>query len=241
MQEEILQLYEKIKDKLSEEEFNAEIEKLRENYGDVEFMNDLDLARMILENYGVEVPEIVTSEDSASEDESDSTENDDTDFVMTEELQEYYDKVKDKITQEEFFERMNVFKKENADISFMGDVDFANMVVSELQDKVEEVETISERPEYSDKFIKDLEDGSKDVNVTGRVISISNKRSFKTRKGKAGEVCNVELQDNTGTMRCVFWTQNMPLLNKFNEGDIIQIKMVDIKEGYSGLEANLRP
>jgi len=33
----------------------------------------------------------------------------------------------------------------------------------------------------------------------------------------------------------------MTLLKKFNEGDIIQIKGVDIKEGYSGLEANLRP
>ncbi|MBQ6629009.1 MAG: replication protein A [Methanobrevibacter sp.] len=159
---------------------------------------------------------------------------------MTEELQEYYDKVKDKLTEEEFFERMNVFKKENADISFMGDATFADMVVKEAQDQEEEVEAISERPEYSAKSIDKLEDGSKDVTVAGRVISISNKRSFKTRKGKEGEVCNVELQDNTGKMRCVFWTQNMPLLTKFHEGDIIQIKNVDIKEGYSGLEANLR-
>ena len=240
MQEEILQLYEKIKDQLSEEEFNAKIEELRENYGDVEFMNDLDLARMILENYGVEVPEVVSSDDSSDGDTiDDSIESDeDTD---EDKIQKLFDKVKDKITEEDFFKRMEVFKNENVDISFMGDVDFAKMVVDELQDQEEEVETISERPEYSDKSIKDLEDGSKEVNVSGRVTSISNKRSFKTRKGKEGEVCNVELQDNTGTMRCVFWTQNMPLLNKFSEGDIIQIKGVDIKEGYSGLEANLRP
>ena len=209
MQEEILQLYEKIKDQLSEEEFNAEIEKLRENYGDVEFMNDVDLARMILENYGVEAPDVVPGDDS--------TENDNTEFTMTEELQEFYDKVKDKITEEEFFKRMNVFKNENSEISFMGDVDFAKMVVSELEDKEEEVEALSERPEYAVDSISKLEDGSKDVHVSGRVISISNKRSFKTRKGKEGEVCNVELQDNTGTIRCVFWTANMPLLKKLKE------------------------
>ncbi|WP_405273970.1 OB-fold nucleic acid binding domain-containing protein [Methanobrevibacter sp.] len=246
MQEEILQLYEKIKDQLSEEEFNAEIEDLRKTYGDVEFMNDIDLARMILENYGVENPEVVSTDENdelaiqeATDDSMESSE--DAGFTMTEEIQEYYDKVSDKVSQDEFFQRMEVFKKENADISFMGATDFAKMVVSELEDKVEEVETLSETAEYSDKSIKDLEEGSKDVHVSGRVISISNKRSFKTRKGKEGEVCNVELQDNTGTMRCVFWTQNMPLLNKFNEGDVIQIKNVDIKEGYSGLEANLRP
>ena len=42
-------------------------------------------------------------------------------------------------------------------------------------------------------------------------------------------------------MRTVFWTPNIKLLKNVNEGDIIQIKDVDIKEGYSGLEANLRP
>lgn len=243
MQEEILQLYEKIKDQLSEEEFEAEIEKLRESYGDVDFMNDIDLARMILGNYGVEDTEVISEDDETLDDSQGIDEYEEvpqeTGFTMTEELQERYDKVKDKITEEEFFNRMEEFKKKNEHASFMGDVTFADMVVGQFV--TEEPEVVSEKPEYADKLIKDLEDGSKDIHVTGRVISISNKRSFKTRKGKEGEVCNVELKDNTGTMRCVFWTQNMPLLKKFNEGDIIQIKNVDIKEGYSGLEANLRP
>ncbi len=241
MQEEILQLYEKIKDQLSEEEFNAEIEELRESYGDVEFMNDIDLARMILGNYGVEVPEVVSdSSNDENLDESIESESD-IEVTMTEELQEHYDKVKDKVTEDEFLARIKELKKENSEISFYNDATFAGMVVSEIEDKEEEVEVVSEKPEFQNKSIKDLENGSKGVTVAGRVISISNKRSFKTRKGKEGEVCNVELQDNTGTMRCVFWTANMTLLKKFGEGDIIQIKNVDIKEGFSGLEANLIP
>ena len=241
MQEEILQLYEKIKDQLSEEEFEAEIEKLRESYGDVEFMNDIDLARMILDNYGVADTEVASDDDETLDNSQGIDKYDEvpqeTGFTMTEELQERYDKVKDKINEEEFFTRMEEFKKQYEDTSFMDDTTFADMVVGQFV--TEEPEVVSEKPEYADKMIKDLENGSKNASVTGRVISISNKRSFKTRKGKEGEVCNVELKDNTGTMRCVFWTANMPLLNKFNEGDIIQIKNVDIKEGYSGLEANL--
>ena len=55
------------------------------------------------------------------------------------------------------------------------------------------------------------------------------------------EVCNVLLKDNTGEIRAVFWTQNIRLIKTFSEGDTIQIKGVDIKEGYTGLEANLMP
>ena len=54
MQEEILQEYEKIKDKLSQEEFLAEIEEIRENHQDLEFFNDIDFARMVLKNHGID-------------------------------------------------------------------------------------------------------------------------------------------------------------------------------------------
>ena len=141
------------------------------------------------------------------------------------------------ISEKDFLARMEYFRKENATISFMGADTFADMVLGELRDA--KVEAISEKPEYSDKSISDLEKGTRGANISGRVISISNPRSFKTRKGGEGKVCNVELKDNTGTMRTVFWTPNIKLLKNVNEGDIIQIKNVDIKEGYSGLEANL--
>ncbi|AMD18405.1 replication protein A [Methanobrevibacter sp. YE315] len=158
---------------------------------------------------------------------------------MTEEIQEKYDKVKDLITEEEFLSRMNDFKSQEVDNPFMNASGFADMVVGELI--TEEVEVVSEKPEYAVDTIDKLEEGSKDVTISGRVISISNPRSFKTRKGQNGEVCNVELKDNTGEIRAVFWTQNIKLLKNIKEGNIIQIKNVDIKDGFSGLEANLRP
>ncbi|WP_407422113.1 OB-fold nucleic acid binding domain-containing protein [Methanobrevibacter sp.] len=246
MQEEILKLYEKIQNQLSQEEFLAEMQQERENYKDVGFMDDVLIAREVLKNHGVTDFDTDSAETDSSEDvpfevsfESDEEESTEQTFKMTDDILEKYNKVKDQISEEEFLARMSEFKEQESSNPFMNDSGFADMVVGELLD--EEVEVVSEKPEFAVDSISKLEDGKRDATISGRVISISNKRSFKTRKGGKGEVCNVELQDNTGTMRTVFWTQNMPLLKKFNEGEIIQIKGVDIKEGYTGLEANLRP
>ena len=158
---------------------------------------------------------------------------------MSDELKERFDKVKDQISEEEFFERIEKFREQEIENPFMTDTSLADMVVGELV--TEEPEMVSEKPEFAIDTIDKLEANSRDVTVAGRVISISNPRSFKTRKGQNGQVQNVELKDNTGVIRAVFWTQNIRLLKEVKEGDIIQIKNVDIKEGYSGLEANLRP
>ena len=227
MQEEILQEYEKVQDKLSKEEFLEEIEKIKADNDEIDFIDDYGAAQLVVQNHNGADTEIL---DNKVEESS---------FEMTEDLQERYDKVKDQITEEEFFTRMEKFRQKEIENPFMTDVSLAAMVVGELV--TDEVEVVSEKPEYNIDTIDKLEKGSRDVTIAGRVISISNPRSFKTRKGQDGQVCNVELKDNTGEIRTVFWTPNIKLIKTFNEGDIVQIKEVDIKEGYSGLEANLRP
>ena len=250
MQEEILELYEKIKDEISQEQFQVEMNEVRESFG-LDFVDDLDCAREVLKNHGidvtpqktddVEVPFEITIDDNDEEAEESAEEPSEefTGFTMDDDIREKYEKVKDKISEEDFLNRMEEFRKTNIDNPFMNASGLADQVVGELID--EEVEVLSEKPEFSDKTISQLEKGTRGANISGRVISISNPRSFKTRKGGEGKVCNVELQDNTSKMRTVFWTPNIKLLKNVNEGDIIQIKDVDIKEGYSGLEANLRP
>ena len=226
MQEKILLEYEKINDILTKEEFLEEIEKIKADNDGLNFVDDFEAAQIVVENYMNKDASLDGDVEEAS-------------FAMTEDLQERFDKVKDQISEEEFFTRIEKFRQQEIDNPFMTDVSLADMVVGELV--TDEVETVSERPEYNIDTIDKLEKGNRDVTVAGRVISISNPRSFKTRKGQSGEVCNVELKDNTGEIRTVFWTQNIKLLKNVKEGDIIQIKEVDIKEGYSGLEANLRP
>lgn len=227
MQENILQEYEKVKDKLSEEEFLEEIERMKSNNEDLGFIDDYSAAQLVVQDHnGNDTTSILENkvEESSS--------------GMSDELKERFDKVKDQISEEEFFERMEKFRQREIDNPFMTDTSLADMVVGELV--TEEPEIVSEKPEFAVDTIDKLEANSRDTTVAGRVISISHPRSFKTRKGQSGQVQNVELKDNTGEIRAVFWTQNIKLLRNVKEGDIIQIKNVDIKEGYSGLEANLR-
>jgi replication factor A1 len=242
MQEEIRQEYEKIKDILSEDEFLAEMGEIREKNADVPFFDDLDCAREVLKNHGIfdsyKIDEDESSDELPFEVNSAGVSSEDS-IEMTDDIRELYNKVKHLISEEEFLSRMEKVKERESENPYTTTLSYAESVVYELID--EEVDSLVEEAKDDYKQIKDLENQSRDVTVTGRVISISNPRSFKTRKGKPGEVCNVELQDNSGKIRAVFWTQNIKLLKNVNEGEIIQIKSVDIKEGFSGLEANLRP
>ena len=99
MQEEILQQYEKVKDKLSEEEFLEEIEKLKADNDGIDFIDDFGAAQMVVQNHnGVD-----TSIFDQSEETSETNK-------MTDVLQEKYDKVKNQISVEEFFERIEKFR-----------------------------------------------------------------------------------------------------------------------------------
>ncbi len=245
MQEEILQEYEKIKDQLSKEEFLAEIEEIRESHDDVIFMNDLDFARMVLKNHGIDdevLPQDEESNDSSEEATLDVEEEEKVEEIteMSDEVLEIYKLVENEVSKEEFLAKMNEFAKQYSGVGFMNDVSLADMVKGQYI--TEEVETLSEQEEYAVKSINELEDGNQEMDISGRVMSISNPKSFTTRKGGQGQVCNVELADNTGSIRVVLWTQNIPLLKKFSEGDLIQIKGVDIKKGFRDqLEATMRP
>ena len=122
MQEEILELYEKIKDQLSEEEFEAEMDAVRQSNDEIPFFDDLDCARMVLQNYGIENTMDKKEESSeelpfdVSSDEGTSVEPSvETGFTMTEEILEQYNKVSDKISEEDFLKRMEYYKNKNQD------------------------------------------------------------------------------------------------------------------------------
>ena len=210
MQENILQEYEKVKDKLSEEEFLEEMERMKSSNEDVDFIDDFSAAQLVVQNHlGVDTTIFENKEEASSD--------------MSDELKQRFDKVKDQISEEEFFERIEKFRQQEIENPFMTDTSLADMVVGELI--TEEPEMVSEKPEFAVDTIDKLEANSRDVTVSGRVISISNPRSFKTRKGQNGQVQNVELKDNTGEIRAVFWTQNIRLLKEVKEGDDLSAQL----------------
>lgn len=156
---------------------------------------------------------------------------------MDNEILELYEQVKDKLTMEEFQAKINDISKENEDLGFVDDYYAAEQVVNNILGASKDDQ--KSNGEILD--IGDLEPGSQAA-IVGMINSISNPKSFKTRKGKFGQVCNMELKDNTGEIRVVLWTENIKLLKNFKEGNIVKITDVDIKEGYRGdNEANLRP
>lgn len=235
MEKEILEQYEKIKDILSEEEFLNEIEQIRPNYEDLPFMTDEDIAKEVVKNH-IGATEISKSENFIDEDDSDSSFEK---VVMTNELLEKYNLIKDHMSEDEFLDEMNKLKKENSEVSFMNEETFADQIVGRYVESENEI--LTEREEYSSDNIGLLEDGDKDKSFTGVVKTISNPRSFKTRKGNSGKVCNVDVEDKTGKIRVVLWTENIKHLKNISEGDIVHVGGVDIKDGYSGLEATMRP
>ena len=234
MEKEILEQYNKVKDILSEEEFLAEMDEIRPNYEDLPFMNEVDIAKDVVTNH-IGASDISSAKSSADENEDSSFEE----VVMTDELLKKYEEVKDYLSQDEFLAKMNELKKENAEVSFMNEETFADQIIGQYVEKDNEM--ITEREEYSSEGIGLLEDGDKDKSFTGVVKIISNPKSFTTKKNKAGKVCNVEVADNTGSIRVVLWTENIKHLKNISEGDIVHVGGVDIKDGFSGLEATMRP
>ena len=159
MQEEILELYEKIKDQLSEEEFEAEMDAVRQSNDEIPFFDDLDCALMVLQNYGIENTMDKKEESSeelpfdVSSDEGTSVEPSvETGFTMTEEILEQYNKVSDKISEEDFLKRMEYYKNKNQDNPFMNESAFAESVVGEYVD--EDAGYASEDPDSDDTIDK---------------------------------------------------------------------------------------
>ncbi len=150
-------------------------------------------------------------------------------------IKEEYEKIKDKIPYEEFLKEMKTRMQDYEDVSFMSELDVARVIIGEFVD--EENKPLSENSPVLK--ISDLKTGNHNISLIGRVKRISNTKKFINRKGREGKLANLLIEDDTGEIRVVMWTENIKLLKKFNEGDVIKIKNVEIKQGFRNDEAHL--
>lgn len=82
----------------------------------------------------------------------------------------------------------------------------------------------------------------KDYTVVGRVVSISDSKTFKRKNGTAGKVINLEISDDTGTCRLVLWNDDIDQIKnkEIQIGTTVKIINGYTKTGYTGgLEINL--
>jgi len=154
---------------------------------------------------------------------------------INQEIRDEYEKIKDKISYDEFLEEMKTRMKDYEEVSFMGELDVARVIVGEYVDE-ENKPLAEDSKEYK---ISELKAGNHNVSLVGRVKRISNVKKFVNRKGREGKLANILIADDTGEMRVVMWTENIKLLKKFQEGDVIRVKGVEIKQGFRSDEAHL--
>ena len=153
---------------------------------------------------------------------------------------ECWEKVQDDISKEEFIDKFNQAKEQYKEMSFFKDKDLIDMVVNPF--KNEPVESVSEFDTETPKTIAEVEPGHNGFSVIARVMAISNPKLFTTRKGEDGRLCNLQIADNTGSVRLVLWSENIKHLKHITEGDIVEITDIDCKDGFrGGKEFSLRP
>lgn len=75
----------------------------------------------------------------------------------------------------------------------------------------------------SSQKIKDVKDGMGDLNLTGKVLEISEVRTFQRKDGTSGKVGNLLLGDDTGTLRVTLWDEKTEFLDQIEYGDAIEL------------------
>lgn len=154
---------------------------------------------------------------------------------INEDIKKEYEKIQDKISYEDFLKEMDSRMKDYEEVSFMGELDVARVIVGEYIDE-------TNQPLSEDNplvKISELKTGQHNINIIGRVMRISNVKKFTTRKGKAGKLANLLLADEDSEIRVVMWTENMKFLKDLKEGDIVKINNVEVKQGFRNDEAHL--
>ena len=140
---------------------------------------------------------------------------------------ELYDLVSDLKTKKDFEKEI---KKRYAIYGELVDTDtIAFLLVDELGRNTQNITPIAElRPEG-------------DFTVVGKVLSISDSRTFRRKNGAPGKVINLEIADDTGTCKFVLWNGDIDLVKNKDICPGTTIKVINgyTKQGYTGdLELN---
>ena len=140
---------------------------------------------------------------------------------------ELYLKVKDLLSKKDYDDKIKKLKIEYDHL--IDDNTIALLIVDELGRNKENICKIN-----------DLENCI-ECTLIGKVIKISNTRSFNRKNGSDGKVVNIELSDETGSCNLVLWNKDVELIKtkKIKEGTNVKIINGYVKNGYKGLEINV--
>lgn len=130
------------------------------------------------------------------------------------------------------------------DLTKGSEVVLSNILVSKYNEKKQvtlgfngTMQILNRREETFEK-IAELKSGLNGVNVFGRIVRKFPCKDFDSGERK-GKLCSFQFGDETALLRATAWNDKADELEKFNEGDTVEIKNAYTKEGRFGVELHL--
>ncbi len=94
-------------------------------------------------------------------------------------------------------------------------------------------------PQNGNKLkIKEVYAGMKNISTLGKVVRKFDVREF-AKGDSTGKVCSIVLGDETGTMRVVFWNDQVDLLKEVKEDDVLQVVNAYVRDNRGTAEIHL--
>ena len=120
-----------------------------------------------------------------------------------------------------------------------GDVEIhaskSSRIERSLKDKIETV--VTDRAPASEPLgrvkVSELSTEMRDVDIEGRVARILPVTTFE-RDDRKGQVQNIILADESGTVRVTFWNEDVEKIKSLQEGDVVRVRHGYVKEGFRG-------
>ncbi len=124
------------------------------------------------------------------------------------------------------------------------EVILSNVLISKYNEKMQltlgfnGILNVTNKKEETFEKLSELKAGMNSVNVIGRVLRKYPCKDFESGERK-GKLCSFQFGDETAILRATAWNDKADELEKFNEGDAIEIKNAYTKEGRFGVELHL--
>lgn len=79
--------------------------------------------------------------------------------------------------------------------------------------------------------VADLRPDFADVDVLGRVVAITEPRTFERPDGSTGRVASLVLMDSTGSVRASLWDEKAEFVRNIRRGDVIKLENAHVRPG----------
>jgi len=133
---------------------------------------------------------------------------------------------------------------EKYDLTKGSEVCLSNVIVTTYNEKKQvtlgfngTIQILNKKEEQFEK-LSELKSGINGINVIGRIMRKFPQKEFASGERK-GKLCSFQFGDETALLRATAWNDKADEIEKFDEGEVIEIKNAYTKEGRFGVELHL--